>query len=105
MPKKDLELVAKTVAYLVSVGITPAEHPSWDCAYTGARGSCSNFKKITLGEIKPVKDPLGDPVLAVYVDYHAERESGEDLCDFIESERRYVALKDLKNYLDNKGWR
>lgn len=105
MDKKTLKLVADTVAYLAGLGIVPAEHPTAFKAYEGAQGSCANFRKITLGEIAPVRDPLGEPVLAVLVNYHAERESGEDLCDFVESDRRYVRLVDLKNYLDNKGWR
>lgn len=105
MYKKELKLVADTVAYLASVGIVPAKEPNAFKAYEGAQGSCANFKKITLGEIAPVRDPLGNPQLAVLVNYHAERESGEDLCDFVESDRRYVRLVDLKNYLSNKGWR
>lgn len=105
MDKHALKLVAETVAYLASVGITPVDNPDWSRAYEGKQGSCANFRTVILGEIAPVKDPLGNPTLAVLVRYHAERESGEDLCDFVESDRRYVRLKDLKNYLDNKGWR
>ena len=104
MTKTDLRLVADTVAYLTSVGITPVREPNRHKAYEGKQGSCSNFRTITLGEIAPVRDPLGDSVLAVLVNYHAASESGEDLCDFVESDRRYVRLVDLKNYLSNKGW-
>lgn len=105
MAKKDLQLVADTVAYLASVGIVPARDPNWHRAYEGVRGSIANFKKVVLGEIKQLHDPAGDAVLGVYVDYTAESEAGEDLCDFSIHETRYVRLVDLKNYLENRGWR
>lgn len=105
MAKKDLQIVAETVAWMTENGITPVEHPNWVRAYEGFQGSIANFRKVTLGEIKPVNNPpLGEPELAVYVDYTAQSESGEDLCDFTIHETRYVRLVDLKNYLQNKGW-
>ena len=104
MDKAQLKLVADTVSFLAKAGIEAVDKPTADVAYKGAVGSISNYRKITLGEISPRRDPCGDPHLAVYVHYIAERESGEDLCDFYREERRYVTLKDLPNYLSNMGW-
>lgn len=104
MAKKDLKLVAKTVAYLASVGIVPVAEPNWHRAYEGKRGSVANFKKVILGEIKQMHNSCGEVVLGVYVDYTAESEAGEDLCDYSIHETRNVRLEDLRNYLENRGW-
>lgn len=104
MGKKDLQVVAYVVAWMADNGIHPVDNPNWVRAYEGVQGSCANYRKVVLGEIKPVRNPLGEPELAVYVDYTAQSEAGEDLCDFTLHETRYVRLVDLKNYLQQRGW-
>lgn len=100
---KNIQLVADVVSQLAELGITAVENPSAFRAYEGAWGSIANYKKVTLGEIRELQDPLGNVHLGVRVRYEALRESGEDLCDYDIKEARYVALDKLMDYLAERG--
>ncbi len=45
------------------------------------------------------------PVLAVLVEYEANSESGEDLCDRYIKERHYVPVAELFDWLAERGFR
>ena len=100
---KNIELVADVVSKLAELGITAVEKPNDFCAYQGAWGSISNYKKVIVGRIREMHDPLGNPRLGVFVKYEALSESGEDFCDFNATEARNVPLETLLPYLEERG--
>lgn len=100
---KNIELVADVVSKLAEIGITAVENPSAFRAYEGAWGSIANYAKVTVGRIREMHDPLGNPRLGVFVKYEALRESGEDFCDSQVTESRNVPLEALIPYLEERG--
>lgn len=100
---KNIELVANVVSKLAELGITAVEKPNDFCAYQGAWGSIANYAKVTVGRIREMHDPLGNPRLGVSVKYEALRESGEDFCDSQVTESRNVPLEALIPYLEEHG--
>lgn len=104
MTPEQINTITTTVANLVEMGIRPVTTPTEFKAYYGCTGSIANNKSITLGRIKEMRNPLGEPSLGVFVRYEAESESGEDYCDYTIKETRNVPLTELTEYLRQRGF-
>ena len=97
------EEIRVAIARLEEAGFHLVNKPNAFRKYEYASGSIANYTKVGLGAFCNVKDPLGNPHTACYVTYERYRESGEDLCDFAISEKRYVRLDELAKFLESKG--
>lgn len=97
------EEIRTAIARLEEGGFHLAKNQNIFHKYEYASGSIANYTKISLGAFRNVEDPLGNPHTACYVTYERYRESGEDLCDFAISEKRYVRLDELAKFLESKG--